>query len=83
MLYIVCREPREETSYQWHVGEKVNSNLAGKIETGTFRVTEIQADCDELQYIRDHFRNLPDCPSMRVVSWRGDWARFIFDHLPR
>lgn len=83
MLYIVAREPREESTFQWHVGEKVNGNLIAKIETGTFRVVEIQADGHELQYIRDNFRNLPDCPYLKLVTWKGNWAQFIFDHLPR
>lgn len=83
MLYIVAREPREESTFQWHVGEKVNGNLIAKIETGTFRVVEIQADGHELQYIRDNFRNLPDAINQRVISWKGELAQFIFDHLPR
>lgn len=44
-------------------------------------VVEIQADGHELEYIRARFNNLPDCPNARVVTWTGDFAQFIYNHL--
>lgn len=61
----------------WHIGEKIIMQY----ETIS-QVDEVQADCDELEYIKSNFTNLPMSNS-RVVRWFGDHARFIVAHLPR
>lgn len=87
MLYIVRKTRDEELT--WHVGEKkpewpvyLSYPSARGNETEPFKdVVEIQADGHELEYIRQNFKNLPDATHKRVVSWKGDMAQFIYDHL--
>lgn len=86
MLYMVVRDSygrNEEQEHHWHVGEKLHSGLVESIEHGKCRLIQIQADSDELEYIRQNFKGLPDCTTARIVSWNGDLAQFIFDHLPQ
>lgn len=62
----------------WHLGGKNPvpfSEVAG--------VIEIQADGGELDFIRNHFTGLPDCPRKYVVRYFGDDARFVVGALPR
>ena len=78
MLYIIRKGNRE---YQWHVGDKKPEAMTGSMTSAPFDdVIEIQADGHELNLIRQNFKNLPDCDKA-VVSWKGDWAQFIYDHL--
>jgi hypothetical protein len=58
-------EPKE---IQLHIGDEFNFN--------PLRVDEVQADGDELEYIRNEFSNLRMSRG-RVVTWFGDDARFI------
>lgn len=43
-------------------------------------VEVVQADGDELDYIRKRFNNIPDC-NKPVVAWYGDIAKFIACNL--
>ena len=56
---------------EYHIGHKLPQFL---------EVYSIQADGDELEAIRGQFSNIPMC-SGRVVTWRGEMARFIADNL--
>jgi len=77
MLYIVRKNG---DTFDWHVGEKKPSrNPSNEFEPFT-DVCEIQADGHELDYIRKNFSNLPMCHKA-VVTWKGEWAQFIYDHL--
>ena len=71
MMYIVS-EDDEDT---WHVGEDnpIDSEMV-------IYVTEVQADCDELEYLYQHFPNLPQA-KRQVVHFYGDVARFIVGNL--
>lgn len=73
MLYISFRSGRELT---WHVGEKLPSSVMLN------EIAEVQADCTELAYIREHFTNIPWCDNKAVVRWTGDIAEFIAHCLP-
>ncbi len=44
------------------------------------RVIEVHADCDELEYIRRHFTNIP-FHTGRTVKWSGDFAWFIYQGI--
>jgi len=59
----------------------VNEDTTGLRQTAAL-VIGVQADCDELEFIRDHFNNLPIPNNKRVVSWYGDLAKFIVANLP-
>lgn len=41
----------------------------------------ITAEGDELEYIRDHFKNIPICNHLHSVRWDGDFAKFIFHNF--
>lgn len=93
MLYIMLatKEPTEIGEINWHVGEpmSVNSHF-------TRKVIEVQADGDELVYIRARFpftdgktvRTIEQGEDMwlrsgeaRVQHWFGDDAKFIVGNL--
>ena len=58
----------------WHVGEKYVFGIFADY------VIEIQADGDELEYIKNNFTNIP-YSNKRVVNWKGDIAKFIVRNL--
>jgi hypothetical protein len=82
MLYCTIRDPNFAitagvTEFQWHVGEPppwLKEDWFWRLRT---HVVDIQADGDELQAVYRQFRNLPEAPYNRVVTWTGDFARFI------
>ena len=75
MLYVARRNGSEHT---WHVGEVIPHTW----DNYKFQdVSEIQADCNELDYIRKNFVNIPDCPTSLHMKWTGDIAQFIYDNL--
>lgn len=57
----------------WYVGEE-NPCVWEIVDT-------VQADGDELEYLRRTFENLPFSNRSRVQTWRGDFAQFIADNL--
>lgn len=57
----------------WRVGEQ-RPVMKEDIKT-------IQADGNELLYLRSRFTNLPFTSHRPVVIWRGEFARFIYDNL--
>lgn len=71
MLYFVLRNDK---SISWHIGE-------AKPNFETEDIVEIQADCDELNYIFNNFRGIPFAFNKRVVNWFGDVAKFIAHNL--
>lgn len=73
----------ESKDIDWHVGEHLNAPLMEKLEDEGYHVSLVQADGDELEWLKSHFSNLPHVNHMLVQKWRGDHANFIFDHLPR
>lgn len=75
MLYVVMKNDR---GAEWHIGEK-NPVLQEEI----WQVEELQADCDELEWIRSSFQNLPIHNRARVQRWFGDQAKFIASVLGR
>lgn len=71
MLYIIDADGKELV---WYVGQ----NLAGY--TSPHRVTELQADGNELEHIRNMFPHLTPV-GVRVAQWYGDIAKTIFINL--
>lgn len=61
--------------FNWHVGTSL-----GKIKN-IQEVVEVQAYGDELTRIEKVFIGLPLAPKKRVVTWTGDYARFIAGNL--
>ncbi len=60
----------------WHVGQK---NPVEYLDVP--KVTEVQADGHELEYIYENFTDLPHLSNGRVVRWFGDHARFIAGNI--
>lgn len=71
-------DPVEPKSYNWHTGERRPLAKEQPFED----VCEVYADGHELEHIRKLHTNLPDVPTARSIVWRGDFAQFIYDHLP-
>ena len=59
----------------WHVGKELPRGI------GEFDYVVIQADGDELEYVRNNFVNLPIRKNSRTCLWEGGFARFILDNL--
>lgn len=68
MLYFVTSQKTEKT---WHIGCACPDLIC---------VYEVQADCDELEYIRRNFTNIP-FHNGRVVKWTGEFATFIYNGI--
>ena len=80
-LYVVLKSKRvhdgEPNSLEFHV-----PFAPARIPTlVNEEIDYIQADCDELDYINNEFRNLPNPIHKRVVRWYGEMARFIYQNL--
>lgn len=76
MLYITAKINGEELSETWWVdSQKPWQNI------DDITIIDISADGDELGFIRDTFKNIPDAHTKRVVVWKGEFARFIYDNL--
>lgn len=78
MLYVTFQtnaphgQKRDEI---WHIGTM--KPYHEKDET----VVAIQVDGDELEEIIGEFKNIIYPVSRRVVTWRGETAQFIWEHL--
>lgn len=44
-------------------------------------ITEVQASGEELEFIKDNFRNLPYVLFKKVQYWRGEMAEYIYLNL--
>lgn len=84
-LYIIHTDGRYNMEAIWHVGESTTMNMP---ELST--ITHIQADGDELEYIKELFRlemtgvphyTIPMPLDRSLVTWYGDFARTIIANL--
>lgn len=83
MLEIAFMYKGEENAFSWHVGDK-NPFDGGLLKgISISNVIQVDVDGDELFYVRERFKNLPDAPFNRIISWFGDDAKFIAHHLGR
>ena len=62
-------------NYTWNVG-RVPTFKKETVHT----IGSVQADGDELEYIRNHTTGIP-FTDKRVVTWRGSFAVFIVENL--
>jgi hypothetical protein len=72
MLYFVTSDKKE---IAWHTREKCPLTFADR-----GNIIEVQADGDELEYIKNKFTNIP-MSTNRVINWYGDIARFIASNM--
>lgn len=68
---------------EWYIGEKLKVYPSFFEEIKSQYVSEIQADGDELEFLKENFVNLPYPKNARVVIWHGDLAKTIFQSIPR
>lgn len=84
MLYITTRisvpakpsassTTRDEVT-PWHIGESTKVTYCDVI-------VAVQADGEELDYIRNNFSNLPMREGHHAVVWEGELATFIARNL--
>lgn len=88
----VDRYNSESFEQEWKVDEKLLPHMQN-LNMYDFAASKVIADGEELQYLYQHFDNLPFayqpgedplCPDfVSQQIWRGDMAAFIVDHLPR
>ncbi len=74
MLYIGF-EGSDEGSLEWHIGEPIAIDLDFE------NVQFVQADGEELEYIRRNFSNLPMATNKHAPRWFGDLAKLIVANL--
>ncbi len=60
---------------EWHVGEKLPP-LKDKPA-----ISRVQLDGDELSYVLQRCENLPVARLKRVVTYPGDFAKFIVENV--
>lgn len=81
MMYF---ETNDGYTIRWHTGEDKPDLWQPKDPLLPRRfIKEVQADGDELEFIRINFDNIP-IPKLghkRVVIWTGDMAMFIYNNL--
>lgn len=78
MLIIVLSIPGRSTiNLEWHISEPVPEGVHKNLN----HLEYISVDGDELDHIKTKFTNLPMANHKRVVSWRGELARFIVENL--
>lgn len=75
MLYIITNQAYDDKDVVWHIGEKI-APIPSEL------IYSVQADGDELDWIKSNFNNLPQHKSKHVQTWHGDLARFIVACLP-
>jgi len=73
MIYIIYDRQRY---FKWHTGTAINPRV------DALHVTSVQADCQGLAYIKQHFTNLPIVDNKHTQCWFGDHAKFIAANLP-
>jgi len=82
MLYItIFHNDNDSREIEWHIGEK--NPVMEKYEEGFLATAPIivQADCDELVFIKNTMPGIPTSIAKRVQRWTGDFARFIAMNL--
>jgi hypothetical protein len=77
MMHIIASSDGHlSNELEWHVNEPKPIK-----ETGPRWDYRVQADGDELEFIKDNFTNLPYRKDSRIIIYQGDFARFILDNL--
>lgn len=75
-MYIVVDWNGSDVEMTWHVGKFLP--IASE---DVKHIKEVQADGDELEYIKNNFSHMPVNVNRRVNRWFGEMARFIVANL--
>lgn len=79
MLLITFVSTSFTATWEHHAGDKVPESR--KSPEAINQITSVQADCDELDIIRDEIQVIPWVLNTRVQRWYGDHAKFIWNHM--
>lgn len=61
----------------WYIGQTLSPAFVTMLKS----VVEVQADGDELEFIKESFTNIPFSVRNHII-WKGEFARFIAENLP-
>lgn len=81
MLYINYKlfvSPNVWSTLEWQIG---NTSPSNQIDEEGVEIISIYADGKELEFIKDNFVNIPCRIGASTATWRGEFARFIYDNL--
>jgi hypothetical protein len=77
-LSIDFSSANNKSSDTWYVGKRIDYRYHA--EDASINIT-LQADGDELEYIKRKFNNISTVNGAHVVRWYGDHARFIIGNI--
>lgn len=81
MLYIVTKDRTHAGHVDGANKDKLHAIVETLYQADGKDIIAVQADCDELDYIKERFANLVYPVHRRVVCWYGDMAKFIVCNL--
>lgn len=73
-------EMKDGTNVEFHIGQTPEYRLADADKGGIENIVSVQLDGDELERIPHAFNSIPFAVSLRVQTWRGDFAKFIIEN---
>lgn len=77
MIYIIV----DKKEYGGHLGSNLEGYCQSLYSFDGEGVEVVQADGDELDYIKEKFSNIPFPTHKKAVAWYGDMAKFIVCNL--
>lgn len=80
-MYYSFMDKQGEVSGCWHVGEELRFTAVENANIIQSKSCTVQADCDELEHLKANFVNLIMPVRGIVVTWTGDYAKFILLNL--
>lgn len=67
---------------QWHVGKALSPMHASFLKTEEgWEVFKVEASAKEKDFIAENFSHLPMREGHEIVTWHGDFAKFIAENL--
>lgn len=67
--------------FTWYINSKLHPIVRQRIGEDLSTVSYVQADGDELEWIRENISGIR-MNKNRVIKWTGEDARFIVESLP-
>jgi hypothetical protein len=80
-LMLTIKTGTGNVPHQWNVGDKLPMNKVGSMSSYPLTsIVSVEANEDELSYLRSRFKNLPDTNTDHV-KWGQPFAQFIYENL--
>lgn len=80
-MYYSFYDEEGEVSGAWHTGESLEFTAVENANIIQSKTCTVQADGDELAVLKANFINLTFPTKGIVVTWTGDYAKFILLNL--